>query len=322
LAVVGVIEVLGRAIGVLDALETARRALGELRPDLFVPIDFPDFNFRLLPVASRLRIRTVYYISPQVWAWRGGRAAILRRHVQRMVVIFPFEEEFYRAHHIDVRWIGHPLLDLLPSAAPPAEERARLGLPREGPVLALLPGSRLSEIRRIAPVLRASKEFIDQERRRAGLVAARWVVGRAAGLPPDALAPLGVDGPLLSGVEALRAADLSLVASGTVTLEATLLGRPCIVVYRMNRLTYAIARRLVHVPHIAMANLLAGERLLPEFVQDAAEPEAIGREAERLLQDPSALERIRRRLGETRATLGTPGAAARAAQAVLEVMDG
>jgi len=319
-AVVGILEVLERLPRILGALERTRSALGSWRPDLFVPVDFPDFNFRLLPRASRLGIPVVYYISPQIWAWRPERVWTLRRHLRRMVTIFPFEAELYRQAGIPVSWVGHPLVDRIAPAGSPAAERGKLGLDAAGPVVALLPGSRRSEVGRIAPALRGAAEIVDRQRRAAGLPPVRWLLGRAPGMEAADLALPGGDPPL-SGLDALRAADLALAASGTATLEAALLGRPVVVVYRMHPLTYAIARRKVRVPHIAMANLLAGRRVVPELIQDEASPERIAAEALRLLSQPRELAEIQAGLAEARAALGPPGAAERAAEVVLSALD-
>jgi lipid-A-disaccharide synthase len=320
LAVVGLAEVLARLPRLLAALGTVAGALGELRPDLFVPIDFPDFNFRLLPRAFRLGIPAVYYISPQLWAWRPGRVRVLRRFVRRVVAIFPFEEEFYRAHRVAVTWVGHPLVGLLLPAGPPNEERSRLGLaPAPGPVVALLPGSRHSEIRRIAPLLRSAAEVVDRARDLAGEAPVTWIGGLAPGLAPTELDLPGVR-QWLPGIDALRAADFGIVASGTVTLEALLLERPVIVTYRLNPLTYALARRLVRVEHIAMANLVAGRRVLPELVQDDATPASLAQAALVWLRDPRARAETAQGLKEARVRLGPPGAADRAAAVILDEM--
>jgi lipid-A-disaccharide synthase len=322
LAVVGLAEVLERLPRILEGLTTIADVLGELRPDLFVPVDFPDFNFRLLPRAFRLGIPTVYYISPQLWAWRSERVRVLRRFVRRVVAIFPFEEEFYRAHRVPATWVGHPLVDLLLPAGPPAGERIRLGLAATtGPAVALLPGSRHSEVRRIAPLLRGAAEAVDRARAAAGELPVTWIAGLAPGLAP---AELGLPGVRhwLPGADALRAADFGIVASGTVTLEALLLERPVIVTYRLNPLTFALARHAVRVEHIAMANLVAGRRVVPELVQDEATPATLAGAALAWLRDPAAPIAAAEGLREARARLGSPGAADRAAVAILAEMKG
>jgi len=325
LAVVGVMEVLAHARKVLSALRTVRARMEQLRPDLLIPIDYPDFNLRLLPAARRLGVPVVYYISPQVWAWRQGRVRLLQRHVRRMIVIFPFEESFYRSHGVEVCWVGHPLVDVVSPAEEPFRERARLGLPAGDQALGLLPGSRRSEIRRIAPVLAAAADALDARRAAAGLPPILRIVGQAPGITAADLAPLLERSPrpaLLVGLDALRAADYSIVASGTVTLEATLLGRPVAVVYRMHPATFALVRRLVKVEHIAMANLIAGRRLVPEFVQGEARPEAVASAVWEMLGDAERLEMVRQAMLENRARLGEPGAAGRAAEEILRILHG
>ncbi|MEZ4653973.1 MAG: lipid-A-disaccharide synthase [Candidatus Eisenbacteria bacterium] len=318
LAVVGFAEVVSILPRILQALRTVGRSLAKLRPDVFVPIDYPDFNFRLLAPARRLGIPIAYYISPQVWAWRSGRVHTLRRHVDRVIVIFPFEEAIYRDHDVPVTWVGHPLVDRLPEEPERwrAELRARL-VPGSETAIALLPGSRRGEVARIAPLLRAVRQRIEAAAERP----LRWIVGQASGLPTALLQGIARDAAIAPGFEALAAADLALVASGTATLESLLVGTPSIVVYRTSPVTYQIARRLVKVPHIAMANLVAGQRLLPEFVQDAADPEAIASVARSWIGDAQERERIRLELLAARASLGPPGAAGRAADVVLEVME-
>lgn len=313
LAVVGLVEVLSVLPRILGAMERIREFLSARRPDVFIPIDYPDFNLRLLPHAWRIGVPIVYYIGPQVWAWRQGRLDWLRRYVSLMIVIFPFEEELYRRHGIPVAFVGHPLVDHIPAdrAALRRQVRERHGIRENEPLVALLPGSRRSEVGRVAPILRAA---------RAQVPDVGWIVGQARGLSLDAGALLGCgeDVPREDGFAALAAADLAWVASGTATLEALLLATPSIVVYRVQSLTYEIARRVIQVPHIAMANLIAGRRLLPELVQDAADPNHLAELTRQWLSDPFECARIRDGLLEARSSLGEPGAATRAAELILE----
>jgi lipid-A-disaccharide synthase len=238
-----------------------------------------------------------------------------------VVAIFPFEEEFYRAHRVPVTWVGHPLADLLLPAALPEVERTRLGLAATtGPAVALLPGSRHSEVRRIAPLLRRTAEAVDRARAAADEAPVTWIAGLAPGLTPAELNLPGVR-HWLPGTDALRAADFGIVASGTVTLEALLLERPVIVTYRLNPLTFALARRAVRVEHIAMANLVAGHRVVPELVQAEAIPETLAEAALAWLRDPAARAAAVDGLREARARLGPPGAADRAAGTILGEME-
>jgi lipid-A-disaccharide synthase len=317
LAVVGLVEVLSVLPRILGAMERIREFLSAYRPDAFIPIDFPDFNLRLLPHAWRIGIPIVYYIGPQVWAWRRGRLDWLRRYVDLMIVIFPFEEALYRDHGIPVAFVGHPLVDNVPTdrEALRREVRARHGIAGGKPLIALLPGSRRSEVSRVAPILRAARERLS---RIEGGPA--WIIGQARGLSLDAGALLGCSAeiPRDDGFAALAAADLAWVASGTATLEALLLATPAIVVYRVQKATYEIARRVIQVPHIAMANLIAGRRLLPELIQDEADPVALAELTRDWLSRPDELTRIRAGLVEARHSLGEPGAASRAAACILE----
>lgn len=351
LSVVGFSEVVSMLPRLLQALREVRRAIDELQPDVFVPIDYPDFNFRLLRHVHARRIPIAYYISPQVWAWRAGRIEVLKRYVDRVIVIFPFEEPIYRERGVPVTWVGHPLVDRVPEELETwrGEVRRKIGLadgnassgengdssgtgggnsghsvervhksdgviPHVGPAIALLPGSRRSEIRRIAPLLKQVRERID-----AGAPGVQWIIGQADAIDRELLLKIAPGAILCPGMEALAAADLAVIASGTATLEALLVGTPSIVVYRTSALTYGIARRLVKVPHIAMANLVAGERVLPELIQDEADPEQIARQALEWIRDPSQLDAVRSKLLAARERLGPRGAAGRAAEAVLEV---
>lgn len=321
LGVVGFLEVIEHIGQVGGALARVSHWLGEMRPDLFVPVDYPDFNFRLLPRARRLGIPIVWYIGPQLWAWRPGRIDVLRRYARRVVVLFPFEAQIYRAARVPVTWVGHPLVERLTplTAEARAEARSALGLDPTRIAVALLPGSRRSEISRLAPILTAARKRIDQQRLAAGRPPVAWIVGRAARVDAAAAREIGGADALceLDGARALALADLAVVASGTATLEAALLETPSVVVYRTNALTFALARRLVRVPHIAMANLVAEERVFPELLQDAATPEGIADALRPWLDDSNARASARAQVRSVRARLGPPGAADRAARAML-----
>lgn len=321
LAVMGLVEVLAHLPRLLRIRRGLLRQLRADPPDVLVGIDAPDFN---LPVEARLRragVRTVHYVSPSVWAWREGRVRRIAAAVDRMLTLFPFEAAFYERHQVPVSVVGHPLTARLSPVTPAqrAAARAELGLAADQPVLALLPGSRAGEYRRLTGL------FID---------AAQWL--RAHGHPCAVVIPLvnataravvettlrergtGLSCTLLDGraQQAMTAADAVLLASGTATLEAMLLARPMVVAYRLAPLTYAIAKRLVRTPHVAIPNLLAGRRLVPEFIQHAATPAALGAALASLL-DPAAGAAMQAEL----AALHPPtdlDPAERAAQAVLE----
>ena len=320
LSVTGLIEVarlLPRTYAIYRRLVADARATP---PDVFVAVDFPDFNFRLAAAVRRLGVPVVYYISPQLWAWRSGRMKTMKRIADRVLVIFPFEEGIYRAAGVDAEWVGHPLLDLLPPPRPREAIRAQFGVRPGAPLVALLPGSRANEVRSVLPDLVGAAGLI---RRRLG--DAGFVLARAPHLDDSLLAPLGalagapvvvVDG---MADDVLAAADVALVASGTVTVQAALHECPMVVVYRLAPLTYRLGKPFVRVDTYAMANLVAGRRVVPELIQDALTPEAVAAEALDILTNPERASRMRADLHEVRVKLGDPGASARAARAVLEV---
>ncbi len=288
------------------------------RPDVFVAIDFPDFNFRLARAVRRLGVPVVYYISPQLWAWRRGRMKTMGQIADRVLVIFPFEEPIYRDAGIPAQWVGHPLLDVTRPTASRATVLSGLGLDPQQPVVALLPGSRHNELEAILPDLVRSAVLI-----RDRVPNAQFVVPRAPHLDDGSFAPLNQ----LSGVvvtegradEVLAVANVALVASGTVTVQAALHECPMVVVYRLSPLTYRLGKPFVHVDTYAMANLVAGRRVVPELIQDDFTPERVAAEALRVLTDPAHAASVRRDLHEVRGRLGTPGASRRAAEAVLDV---
>jgi lipid-A-disaccharide synthase len=289
------------------------------RPDVFVAIDFPDFNFLLARALRKRGIPVVYYISPQLWAWRPGRMKTMRRIADRVLVIFPFEEAIYRAAGVPVEWVGHPLLDVMPVPEARVPFLRRIGLDPAKRVVALLPGSRSNEVRAILPGLLAAAE-----RLRATIPDVQFLLARAPGLASELLSP--VDGSPVAVTVAdgatdavLASADLALVASGTVTVQAALHECPMVVVYKLSPLTYRLGRPFVHVDTFAMANLVAGRRVVPELIQDDFTPDAVAAAASRMLLDPIERERVREGLRDVKSRLGGPGASRRAAHSVLAV---
>ncbi len=304
-------------------LRRLRAAAAAERPDVFVAIDFPDFNFRLLPAMRRLGIPIVYYVSPQIWAWRASRMDTLKKFVDRMLVIFPFEAAVYEEAGVPVEFVGHPLLDLAVATRPRADWLREHGLDPSRPVVALLPGSRPNELRHILPTLAAAAVRIA-----AAVTDAQFVVARAPVLDDELFAPLDairaarVPLAVVEGAtdDALAAADVVVTASGTATVQTALHGRPMVVVYRLSKLTYALGRRFVRVSSYGMVNLVAGRPIVPELIQDALTPESVTREVVSLLTDRARADAMRRDLADVRARLGAPGASARAAAAVLGVV--
>ena len=290
------------------------------RPDVFVAIDFPDFNFRLARAVRRLGIPVVYYISPQLWAWRPGRMKTMREIADRVLVIFEFETAIYRGAGVPVEWVGHPLLDVSVPAQPRGQFLTRLGLDPSRPTVALLPGSRRNELRAILPRLIDASTLI-----RARFPEVQFLLARAPHLPDDVFEPVAAARQLGVAIvengtdDVLASADLALVASGTVTVQAALHECPMVVVYRLSPMTYRLGRRFVHVDTFAMANLVAGRTVVPELIQDEFTPERVADEALRVLRDPGHREHVRDGLRDVKRKIGEPGASRRAAAAVLEV---
>ena len=319
LSVTGLLEVvrlLPRTYLMFRRLVAAARAQP---PDVFVAVDYPDFNFRLAAAIRRLGVPVVYYISPQLWAWRSGRMKTMRALADRVLVIFPFEQAIYEKAGVPVQWVGHPLLDVMAPPRPRDVVAAELGVGPSAPIVALLPGSRRNEVRAILPNLVDAARLI-----RAGVPDAQFVVPRAPHIAPELLAPLTALQPRPVVVDGraddvLQVADVALVASGTVTVQAALHTCPMVVVYRLSPLTYRLGRRFVRVDTFAMANLVAGTRVVPELIQDDFTPERVAAEALDILTNPERASRMKEELGAVRAKLGTKGASDRAARAVLEV---
>ncbi|HWC65174.1 MAG TPA: lipid-A-disaccharide synthase [Thermoanaerobaculia bacterium] len=312
--VVGLFEVIGKLPAVWRTARRLERAAARERPAAAILIDFPDFHLRLGRRLARLGIPVVYYVSPQVWAWRAGRVPAMRSFVRRMITLFPFETDIYRGAGIDAVCAGHPLVDEVDARLagdPPAPRAA--GKKR----ITIMPGSRAGEVRRHGPVLR------DAALRLAATRPAEIVVVPAPGLPAS-IFPGAAEGTMTfhhgDPEPVLAASDVVLVSSGTSTLQAALCGAPMVVVYRTSAATMALARKLVKTPHIALANIVAGERVVPELVQEEATVDRVFREAARFLDSPEETEAVRRRWSTLRERLGPRGAAARAAEAVLEVL--
>jgi lipid-A-disaccharide synthase len=322
ISVTGLVE----ALKVLPRSWRMLRRLGEAaaadRPDVFVAIDFPDFNFRLLPVMKKLGVPVVYYVSPQLWAWRPGRLETIRRYVDRMLVIFPFEVSIYEKAGVPVEFVGHPLVDVAVARKTRADLVSPLGLDPARPIVALLPGSRPNELHYILPDLVAAARLI-----RARLPDVQFLVARAPSLSDALFDPLaslrgeGIPVGVVQGAtdDVLAASDLVVTASGTATVQTALHGRPMIIVYRVSGGTYTIGRTFVRLRTYGMVNLIAGRRIVPELVQHEFTPENVAREALSLLTDRPRAEKMRHDLAEVRDQLGAPGASHRAAAAILQL---
>jgi lipid-A-disaccharide synthase len=321
-AAVGTSEAVGR----VPALYRAYRAMGHRlladRPRALVLIDFPEFNLRLARRARLAGVPVVYFIPPQLWAWRAGRVRQMARRVKRVLAVFPFETPLYERAHVPVTFVGHPLLDVLPLDLTRDEARRRLDADPGHALVGLLPGSRPGEIERLLPsMLDATRRLAATDGRR------RFVLGLAPTVAREQVgAIMRAAGPgippieVVSGrtYEVMAAADTLLIASGTATLEAALLGAPMVICYRVSRLTELMARALTRVQWIGLPNLVSGRMVVPELIQGAVTGARLAQEAARLLEDPVAATAQRAAFKDLRARLGEPGVGLRAARAVLD----
>ncbi len=322
-AVVGGTEAVGRLPRLFHAFRVLRARLGRDRPRALVLIDFPEFNLQLARSARRAGVPVVYFIPPQLWAWRRGRLRTLARRVSRVLAVLPFETALYERAGVPVSYVGHPLLDVVPARLTRAAARGRLGLGPDEPVLGVLPGSRREEVTRLLPTMAGAAAGLA----RSGVVS-RIVLALAPGLERTAVERvLRATEPGEQRVEivqdatydVLAAADAALVCSGTATLEAALLGTPMVVCYRMSFVTAALVSLLLRTPWASLPNNILGRAVVPELLQYRLTAARLEAEALRLLRDPDAGAAQREAFRELRRVLGDPGVAERAARAVLDV---
>ena len=320
LNVVGLVEVLAK---VPSGLLMARRLLQAARERgarVVVLIDAPGFNLPFARWAKQMGLQVVYYVSPQIWAWRQNRVHKVARRVDKMLTLFPFEVPFYAAAGVDAEYVGHPLLDCLPALSDRRQAAQTLGLDAQRPIVALLPGSRRREVELLLQPMLAALNLLrhDLPDVQAVLPAAPTVTDTVRQIVsgfPGALTV--VDQQSLTS---LCAADFAFVASGTATLEAGLIGIPMVIVYRVNRLTAWLARRLLRVPYVGLINIVAGHQVVPELLQEAVSPRTMAAMALSVLQDPAEAQRIRGELTALRATMGGSGSSRRAATSVGAVL--
>jgi len=325
LGVMGLVEVLGRWRSVLGAFGAIREVLERRSVDLVVLIDSPDFNLRVARMAKRLGLPTVYYIGPKVWAWRPGRLKTAKKWVDRMLVIFPFEEPIYQSAGVPCEFVGHPLMDEIPERFDRRALRRRFGIPDAAVVVALLPGSRRMEVDRLLDMMADAVERIRIE---FPTVEAILPVAPSLSMPEirrrlaDRAGHEQLPIRLVSGdaPQVLACADFSIVASGTATLEAAVVGTPMIVVYKVARITELVARLLVRIRIVGLVNILAGRRIVPELLQSDATSEKMADAVLDFLRNPMKIEEQKKALAEVRMKLGPPGAAQRAAASLLNVL--
>jgi lipid-A-disaccharide synthase len=321
LSVVGLTEVFIKLRSILEALRRLKKSLDQERPDLVILIDFPDFNLRLAKIAHQRGIPILYYISPQVWAWRPKRIKVIARLVKKMIVLFPFEVPLYEAAGVDVEWVGHPLLDIVRPTLPKEVAFQQFGLDPKRRTIGLLPGSRMHEVERLLPSLLASAHLLQKE-----IPNLQFVIPLAPGIPKTILSSwmrnISVPVKVVEGLayDVMNLSELLITASGTATLEGAILGKPMIIIYRVSLPSYWIGRALIRVDHIGLVNLVAGKEIAPELIQKDVHPQRIADEALRILRDPILIRKMTESMGEVCQKLGEPGAAQRAARIVTSLL--
>ncbi len=321
LSVVGIIEVLGRAPHILKAFQAVKKQIQTSPPDLLILIDYPDFNLRIANMAHKKKVPVLYYISPQIWAWRKGRAKKIARIVDKMAVIFPFETKFYREVGLPVHFVGHPLMDREPDQKKTSKELTSLKQSNDQPVIGLLPGSRKGEIKNLLPVMLKAADIIKKD-----IPSAQFIIPLAPGIKREQidaiLSQSGIDLKVTADCfyETLEVCDIAIVASGTATLETAVMQKPMVIIYKISFLTYLIGKMLIRVPFIGLANIVAGKKIVPELIQKDANPEKIAAETMAILKDRHRLEEIKTDLASVKKTLGEKGASKKVALLAHEMI--
>ena len=321
MAVVGLTEALYRLQTIAKASRKLKSILKTNRPDLIILIDYPDFNIHIAKTAKRFHIPVLYYISPQVWAWRKGRVRKIARRIDHMAVVLPFEEAFYSHRGMRVDYVGHPLMDTCPQDLDPEQVVGTLELNRSYPVVGMLPGSRREEIRGLLPVMVKAGEIL--RRHYPGI---RFLLPLAQTIDPEFVQPF-IDHTTVNIrvikrdiYEALSVCNLALVASGTATLQTAIMGVPMVVVYKVSPISYWMGKMIVKVPYISLVNLVAGEEVVPELIQDNAIPERLAKEALTILGDEAVREDMIEKLREVKEGLGRGGASEKTAAIAVDMM--
>lgn len=317
----GFFEVLKHLPFVRRVFRKMKTLLKERSPELVLLIDYPGFNLRFAKEAKKRGIPVLYYISPQVWAWGKKRVKKMAQRVDRMLVIFPFEEDLYRREGIEVLFVGHPLKDVVRMDRSKNEFFSELNLDPNTPLVGLLPGSRVQEIRRLLPEMKKAVEILRKE-----IPSLQVVLGWAPTLSDQVYTPFLEDAgffiPLRNRTyEIMAHSDAVLVASGTATLETALLGTPMVILYKMSPISYLIGRALVRVKHFGLVNIVAGRKIVPELLQKEATGERMAKEVLTLLGSDAKRQQVKRDLQEVYRKLGEPGATERAANSVVEFME-
>jgi len=320
LAVIGLFDVLKKLPKFFALKKLILQKIKEEKPDAIILVDFSGFNLRLAKKINKT-IPVIYYVSPQVWASRRGRVKTIKEYIAKMIVLFKFEEEFYKRYGTDVAFAGHPLLDIVNPTMDRKEFLTKFGLTENKTAIALLPGSRKQEIENILPIMLKAALLINQE-----IKGAQFVIAKSPQVDLDIynriIGRADMDLKIIEGktYDCLNIADFCLVASGTATLEATIMQKPFVVIYKMGLLNYLLYRPQVKVTYIGMVNIVAGRRIVPEFIQFGAKPKEISKQVLEILQNPARVEQIKNDLAKVKSLLGEKGASLRAAQLILNFL--
>ncbi|MGZ5043152.1 MAG: lipid-A-disaccharide synthase [Methylobacter sp.] len=321
IAVIGVIEVIKHYAEIRRALTLMQQLVVEERPDLLVCVDYKEFNFKLARYAKQQGVKVLFYVSPQVWAWRPGRVKAYGKVIDMMAVIFPFETAYYEAEHVPVRYVGHPSVDKVHPQYDKEEALHRFGLDSSKPIVGLLPGSRANEIKRMLPVMLAAAEKVQ-----AALPDCQFILPQAGSIGDALLSTYLSQSPLAINVvknqpyDAIQCCDAVMTTSGTATLEIALLTVPMVICYKLSPVTYWLGRLLVKIPFIGLPNIVSGKAIIKELIQNEATAENLADEVLKLLNDNAYAEQMRQNLVLVKQQLGQGGGSKNMAQLALEML--
>lgn len=321
IAVIGVVEVIKHYAEIRRALKLMQQILEDERPDLLICVDYKEFNFKLAKFAKKLGIKVLFYVSPQVWAWRPGRVKKYGQVIDMMAVIFPFETAYYEAEQVPVRYVGHPSVDKVHPVNSKADDFSLFGLSSVNPVVGIMPGSRLGEIKRMLPVMLKAAEVI-----LADMPSAQFILPQANSIKDETLHTYLQQSPLKITViknrpyDVMQCCDAIMTTSGTATLEIALLTVPMVIAYRLSPITYWLGRLLVKTPFIGLPNIVAGKRIVQELIQHEAAPERLSAEILRILLDKTYAQQMRADLQQVKERLGQGGGSKKMAELALEML--